>query len=190
MPDMTTPNPSSPREEIARILTTIADRGLPEPRDLDVALDAIFCTIDAFASSKVAEKDAEIADLKGENHTLRNDAYTTDVARELRRRNDNQKDTLKRYGQAIKDAGFDPGDLSGAVRKMGARIATLTAELARLRERMERYEKAIQTEINTITKALTGSTHYEGCEEHHPRCAALKRLTAALSPQSTQEQET
>lgn len=29
------------REEIARILEIIAEDGLPEPRDLDVALDAI-----------------------------------------------------------------------------------------------------------------------------------------------------
>lgn len=35
------------REEIARILETVARDGLPGPRDLDVALDAIFCTIAA-----------------------------------------------------------------------------------------------------------------------------------------------
>lgn len=35
------------REEIARILEAVAKDGLPQPRDLDVALDAIFCTIAA-----------------------------------------------------------------------------------------------------------------------------------------------
>ncbi|AGS80937.1 hypothetical protein [Caulobacter phage Cr30] len=33
------------REEIARILEIIAEEGLPNPRDLDVALDAIECAL-------------------------------------------------------------------------------------------------------------------------------------------------
>ncbi len=33
------------RDEIARILTIVAKDGLPGPRDLDVALDAIECTV-------------------------------------------------------------------------------------------------------------------------------------------------
>lgn len=35
------------REEVASIIEQIAAEGLPGPRDLDVALDAIFTTIDA-----------------------------------------------------------------------------------------------------------------------------------------------
>lgn len=35
----------SQREEIARILETVAKDGLPGPRDLDVALDAIGCAL-------------------------------------------------------------------------------------------------------------------------------------------------
>ncbi len=35
----------TPRDAVAEILTRVADEGLPMPRDLDVALDAIFETI-------------------------------------------------------------------------------------------------------------------------------------------------
>lgn len=37
--------PEGVRDELARIVETVAQEGLPEPRDLDVALDAILCTI-------------------------------------------------------------------------------------------------------------------------------------------------
>lgn len=36
----------SVRDEVARILEIVAKDGLPGPRDLDVALDAIGCAID------------------------------------------------------------------------------------------------------------------------------------------------
>jgi hypothetical protein len=39
------------REEAAEVLETVARDGLPEPRDLDVALDAIECAIDAQIAS-------------------------------------------------------------------------------------------------------------------------------------------
>lgn len=37
--------PEGVRDELARIVETVAQDGLPEPRDLDVALDAILCTV-------------------------------------------------------------------------------------------------------------------------------------------------
>jgi hypothetical protein len=46
------------REEAAEVLETVARDGLPEPRDLDVALDAIECAIDAQIASALKWRDA------------------------------------------------------------------------------------------------------------------------------------
>jgi hypothetical protein len=46
------------REEAAKVLKTVARDGLPEPRDLDVALDAIECAIDAQIASALKWRDA------------------------------------------------------------------------------------------------------------------------------------
>lgn len=40
------------REEIARILEIVARDGLPGPRDLDVALDAIESALNAYSGSE------------------------------------------------------------------------------------------------------------------------------------------
>lgn len=34
------------REELSNILERVAREGLPDPRDLDVALDAVLCTVE------------------------------------------------------------------------------------------------------------------------------------------------
>lgn len=35
----------SKRDELAEIIETVAREGLPEPRDMDVAIDAILCAL-------------------------------------------------------------------------------------------------------------------------------------------------
>lgn len=51
------------RPRIAEILEKVAEDGLPEPRDLDVALDAIFCTIEEALPGPGEEEDGESTDL-------------------------------------------------------------------------------------------------------------------------------
>lgn len=43
------------RDEIARILETVAADGLPDPRDLDVALDAIGCVLDNGTANRLVD---------------------------------------------------------------------------------------------------------------------------------------
>ena len=57
-------------------------------------------------------------------------------------------------------------------------------EKAWLSKRMTDLEAALQSEIDIIEHHDMGSTHYVGCELDHRRCAALKRMRAALRSQT------
>lgn len=63
----------------------------------------------------------------------------------------------------------------------GAAIAAANpATVLGLVVEVERLRAVIADEIKRLD-GPGGSTHWEGCERSHPRCAAIKRLRAALT---------
>lgn len=47
--------------------------------------------------------------------------------------------------------------------------------------RNQQLAAALTFEVVGLQEHDKGSTHWEGCEREHPRCAAIKRMQAALA---------
>ena len=45
----------------------------------------------------------------------------------------------------------------------------------------ERLLACLRAEVTDLKSRMFGSTHWQGCEEAHPKCAALKRMQDAIA---------
>ena len=45
----------------------------------------------------------------------------------------------------------------------------------------ERLMACLRAEVADLKSRMFGSTHWQGCEEAHPKCAALKRMQNAIA---------
>ena len=45
----------------------------------------------------------------------------------------------------------------------------------------ERLMACLRAEVADLKSRMFGSTHWQGCEEAHPKCAALKRMQDAIA---------
>lgn len=60
-------------------------------------------------------------------------------------------------------------------------LVEIVNALPALISEVRRLRGAIRDELRRLDKHNDGRTHYEGCEKHHPACAATWRLRAALT---------
>jgi hypothetical protein len=64
------------------------------------------------------------------------------------------------------------------------RCAKAWDENAKLTEKVATLETALREEIRVIEEYRRGSTHYDGCWKEHRLCAAVKRMSDALAPET------
>lgn len=50
-----------------------------------------------------------------------------------------------------------------------------------LAEQREKLLACLRAEVADLKSLMFGSTHWQGCEEAHPKCAVLKRMQAAIA---------
>ena len=129
----------------------------------------------ADAAQAIAERDAEITRLKASERSAWNAAVERDV--EIERLKEESARWF-RYCAGLLEF-VDPSVLVGDVQKAANEIA---AERQRARLPKELVER-IRDRLDDIAIIDRGTTHWDGCEQDHPRCreaALLRDLLAAV----------
>jgi len=78
------------------------------------------------------------------------------------------------FKQGVYEQACETLEVIDACRTLQRERDAASAEAGRLRE-------ALEVERADLMRRTDGSTHYDGCEAFHPKCAALRRINAALS---------
>lgn len=61
----------------------------------------------------------------------------------------------------------------------------ITLPFDALHDEIARLKAALEFERQELVRRSEHSTHWDGCEKDHPMCAAIKRISKALSPPRT-----
>lgn len=66
---------------------------------------------------------------------------------------------------------------------------SLQRRIAELSSRLERAYSALRVCIDAFERVERGSTHWQGCEQQHPSCRAMRTAWEALSDDGGPDQE-
>lgn len=103
------------------------------------------------------------------------DYYTKSEATKLR-------DAIRKAGWAVMETSgeWSIHCVTDAAKKAEEIEMQLINDNIDLTRAVDSLRRALRIEIEDIQRRSRGSTHWEGCENDHPTCAAIARMRAAI----------